>query len=1118
MTTLPDKHARQAALDPYESFIVQAPAGSGKTELLIQRFLVLLAHAEKSPEEIIAITFTRKAASEMRQRVLDALEAAQLPPPTEDHAKLTWDLACQALSRDKEKHWRILENPHRLQIQTIDSLCANLMRRMPLSAGFGSAPNTLDDPRECYLEAARRLIAALEKEEYYSQSIAYLLEHLGNHVTVLERLLVEMLGKRDQWLPYIISRHQHPDPASFREMLENSLKHIVLESIEKCYVAFPASLQQELLALLQFSAHQLSLVDPDNPIATYKDIDYFPRVDIADYDFWSTIADFLLTEKGTWRKSITKNHGFPADEKPTKARMVDLLNALQGQDFLRSALAAIKNCPPYKYTEQQWKVSEALLDVLPILVAELNVVFGERNVSDFTEITLAAIRALGELDEPSELALILDYQIRHFLIDEFQDTSTTQSRLLTHLTNGWENDDGRTLFVVGDPMQSIYRFREAEVGLFLKAQQEGIGNVTLKSLFLAANFRSTPNIIDWVNDNFTHIFPATSDISSGAVCYNASTTIKEYSDNSNVHIYPCINKQSQHVIKIIQEERKQNPHNSIAILVKSRNHLFEIIPALKAANLAFSAVEIEALNHQSITQDLFALTSALIHLSDRASWLAILRAPWCGLTLKDLYAIAAKNHHIPLWETLKNFSDIPNLSDDGKARLQHIVPVLAHSIKQRQRLPLKTWIKQTWAAISGPSCLCDDHEYAIAETFFSLLESIEAAGDIADLSQLSQKINEKFATPKDNSEHALNIMTIHKSKGLEFDTVIIPHLESKSRNESERLLRWLERPRSHGTTDLLLAPIKSKDDKEDAIYKYLHLAETQKKQYEMARLLYVATTRAKKNLHLLASVDEEKTKKPAKNSFLHFLKNVFENHSPTSYQSDTGDLEKISEELLLHRLPVKNLTNDFSKLNQQSTAAIQPKQTDNTIELQRIIGIITHRILQKANLSKNDGWKNQLLCKRWLLESGVEVQHIESSLEKISHMVNSTLHDSRGKWILAQRADTANELPISTVINGKITHFIIDRTFVDEHGIRWIIDYKTGAPKEGESVDDFLNTAKNMHCEQLHAYAAAFSKMDTRQIKLGLYFPAFAGWVEWANAEASRAAHEPPLQKSHKTV
>ena len=125
---------------------------------------------------------------------------------------------------------------------------------------------------------------------------------------------------------------------------------------------------------------------------------------------------------------------------------------------------------------------------LPHAVAQLKLVFQSRNQVDFTEIAQGALRALGDLEAPTDLALALDYRIRHLLIDEFQDTSISQYELIEKLTAGWEPGDGRSMLAVGDPMQSIYRFREAEVGLFLRARAAGIGNIALQPVTLSRQF------------------------------------------------------------------------------------------------------------------------------------------------------------------------------------------------------------------------------------------------------------------------------------------------------------------------------------------------------------------------------------------------------------------------------------------------------------------------------------------------------------------------------------------------------------------------------------------------------------------------------------------------------
>src|SRR3990167_3364517 len=142
LTAIQDLHIRQRALDPQKSFIVQAPAGSGKTEILTQRYLTLLSHAQKAPEEIIAITFTRKAAAEMRARILDALTIGSATAPDKNNYRYTtWSLAQGVLQKDHALEWNIMRNPNRLRILTIDALSAFLCKQTPMLTQFGATPN-----------------------------------------------------------------------------------------------------------------------------------------------------------------------------------------------------------------------------------------------------------------------------------------------------------------------------------------------------------------------------------------------------------------------------------------------------------------------------------------------------------------------------------------------------------------------------------------------------------------------------------------------------------------------------------------------------------------------------------------------------------------------------------------------------------------------------------------------------------------------------------------------------------------------------------------------------------------------------------------------------------------
>src|SRR5262245_22088898 len=245
-----DAAARQAALDPRRSFIVQAPAGSGKTELLTQRYLRLLATVD-SPEQILAITFTRKAAAEMRARILQAIEDAVGPAHKSAHKRSTWELALAVRAADEQRGWRLMQHPARLRIQTIDALNASLARRLPVLAGTGAALEPTTDTLPLYEAAGRQLLERLGDDSTVAAQLEVLIMHLGNRVDRLVGLLNTLLAKRDQWLHIVMHARESTD---LRANLEATLNRLVERHLDELCQALGANRRDELLALLLYSA------------------------------------------------------------------------------------------------------------------------------------------------------------------------------------------------------------------------------------------------------------------------------------------------------------------------------------------------------------------------------------------------------------------------------------------------------------------------------------------------------------------------------------------------------------------------------------------------------------------------------------------------------------------------------------------------------------------------------------------------------------------------------------------------------------------------------------------------------------------------------------------------
>ncbi len=1136
-----DAAARARALTPDRSFIVQAPAGSGKTELLTQRYLRLLSCVEQ-PEEIVAITFTRKAANEMRNRVLEALEKAKGPCPERPNEAATWELARAALARDEAMGWNVIASPERLRVSTIDSFCAALTRQMPMLSRLGAPPAIVEDAEVLYREAARELIARLESDEKVSPAIVRLLQHLDNDLPQVETLIAGMLARRDQWMRHLGSGERPPS----RESLEAALAHVIEDALAELRPAMPPAEAPELLALARFAAENLRVAGASSEILACLDMTQLPGATTADLAAWRGLGSLLLTSKREWRKTVNAKTGFPAPSEASnvseKARFEDakdrfkvLIEKLSARSGLMERLAGLPDLPPPRYDDSQWEVVEALYRLLPLAVAELWVVFQNRSQVDFTQVSWSALRALGTRDEPTDLALTLDYRIRHLLVDEFQDTSLSQYELLDLLTAGWTPGDGRSLFVVGDPMQSIYRFRQAEVGLFLRAWRQGIGDIRLEPLSLKVNFRSQGGIVEWVNRTFARAFPTVEDVAAGAVTYSSAVARHPARAEPAVTLHPILRRddeqEAEQAVSLVKQALADPAQKTIAILVRSKGHLREIAPRLRRAGLRFRAVEIETLGHRSIVQDLLALTRALVHPGDRLSWLAVLRAPWCGLTLADLETLAGDNQKAALWELMQDAGRVARLSADGRARLERVRIVMADCFARRRSL--RRLVEGAWIALGGPACAADATDLADAMAYLDLVEELEAGGDLAELDVLAERVEELFALPDVEATERLQLMTIHKAKGLQFHTVIVPGLGRIPQRGEHPLLAWAERPNPRAReVDLLLAPIRESGRDAEPIFNFLRQFDGAKGHYEDGRVLYVAATRAIDRLHLLGHVavseknGARQATPPPRSSLLYHLweevrpefdKALNELPADERRNAAAGVLADPSQ-ALLKRLPVSwrlpavpaPVAWNESEAVMEAREALPRVEFEWAREVIRHVGTVVHRALQHIGREglENSDWERlekwrPVLAKR-LAEEGVPPAQLEAAVTRAEAALTRTLSDERGRWILDRaHSDAHGEYALSGIVDGKFVNVILDRTFVDDKGVRWIIDYKASS-HEGGGLDEFLDRERERYAAQLERYATLMSRIDARPIRLGLYFPLLGGWREWAPAAASR--------------
>ena len=1125
-----DTSARQAALDIKQSFCVQAPAGSGKTELLTQRILCLLACCDQ-PEEILAFTFTRKAAMEMRNRLLMYLHEATISTPAQiallpDHKRLTLQMAQAVLQRDAMLEWKLLSNSKRLHVTTIDSFTSTLTAQLPLGSNFGSRPVISTDMQPVFTEAIHDTLAWLDKPGPAGDALAVLLRHLHNNLPITENLLQNLLKKREQWLPLVAQLRT--DPTQARLLLENNLADMLTSTLHTARQQL-LHLQTPIMSLLVFATSNLAAQHEHPPsLSIFNSV--LPAESADAITLWNKLAEFfMLADYKGFRKQVTSKDGFPAASSTkdrTQKQLIEDMKALfvdtaekLAEAGLLPLLQLLARLPTASYPQAQWDVINALTTILPLLAAQLEVAMCVAGKIDHTQTSLAALQALGSDVEPTDLALHLDYRIQHILVDEFQDTSSMQFHLLEKLTAGWTANDGRTLFIVGDGMQSCYAFRAANVGLFLRARDLGIGSRFLLPLHLSINFRSESPVVDWVNNVFSVAFPQLDDIDRGGVCYSpstaSSTTIEalagvrcklwEAKKDERSDIETRRQLEASEVADLCFRLKEENPAQSIAILVRGRNHLADIVPALRAKNLSWNASEIDPLLSYPAVSDLFTLLRALLNLSDSTAWFALMRAPFVGLSLVDIEILAlhTNQNKVSLWSTLQNFEIINKLSSDACSRLQRCVPALHNSRELRQQLPLRTLLENLWIELGGPATLSTNSVMANISTFLDLVASHQSNEDILDIHHFTTQLNRCYgsaAYPNVN----LHLMTLHKAKGLEFDVVIMPGLDRPPKSDDNPLLIWKEFLDDHNQARPLLGLLPAKGDNSDALYQYLKFEAGQRTDLETTRLLYIGVTRAIREAWLFGHVVTHKDGDftcPAHSLLRTILPTLIASQKalnvtiePLQDRQDPPSTEQVSH---LQYQPVLRLPNDWrsplkKSLFLQRTPLLPADFVQENMRA-ACIGELVHLGL-KTLVQQGPQWLEtytQLpLWERVLRPLCNTPASLESAVATVFDHLRKCTKTTQGNWLFNTRHhDDKCELAICDYSSGKRRDFAVDRTFVDSDGQRWIIDYKSVGPAPGQTLADFLEVQTAFYRPQLENYGRLLSQ-NGQPVRLALFFTA----------------------------
>jgi ATP-dependent helicase/nuclease subunit A len=1110
----PDQAQRDSALDPRRSILVRAPAGSGKTDLLTRRFLRLLGEVD-DPGQVVAITFTIPAAAEMRNRILSELEKAALAGVTDSVADpLSMGiLARRALVRSQALGWDLLNLPAQLRISTIDSFCRDLALQQPLLSGLGGGLDISPHPQELYRRAARRTLQEIgQSDAALSAAIETLLDWRDNNWREIEDLSVEMLKNRDRWM-----------------------------------------------------------------------------------------QDFVLEREPGW----------------------DLLRARLEAPFLR----AEGETTPIRYSDAEWQIICACFNLLRRAAAELRVVFAESATADFIEVAQIALNVLkGEDGFPTDTAQAVADGIRHLLVDEFQDTSRRQHELLRRLIAAWSDREGRTCFVVGDPMQSIYGFREADAELFPRVEKHGLeipGDLAFPfdGVHLTANFRSEASLVASVNETFAEVFTA-----SSGITFAASQPARHDATQSGPHLVDQPNprlqlhlefmpesprnadpgekkeiadkreaaqkEQIDEIVEIvrthvahIEAARAANENNQssgerkkfrVAVLGRARKSLEPIAAALREAGVHFRAVELEKLHDRPEIRDALALARALLNPYDRVSWLGVLRAPWCGLSLGDLHSLVSadspENLARSVPELLSQRSHL--LSEVGREAVDRLIGAIEFAERLRSEQPtaaLGTGLEQVWLRLGGAQCV-DAEARANLDLLWKSLDALPQGEPDLLGPALNGALENLTALPDPavESDFGVQLMTIHKAKGLEFEVVIVPDLQRGAPRGKHEMLSWLERGlppeiaandgnNSREVTEFLVAPFSPKGSDRSEAKKWVDDLRRAREKQEERRLLYVAATRAREELHLFARLSWKVAKDGSvalvepRDSLLQAAWPAWETEirrrfdewvaltDSTAQPSTIKSLAAVGDDNLIEIAPsaprptlLRRLPPGFNIHAAKAASTSGEEALVGSGRLyerhegglhSRALGKAVHALLQQLAQLLATQTRESALAKLSLQRPriaatvravGIETAAANRIAGQTLQIVLRAAGDPVAQWILAPHTDAANEVRWTGVVAGGMRTVQVDRVFragpepqsggaSDIQAVAdstnkdawWIIDYKT-AHEDGLDPASALLELRRQFAPQIEAYAAVLRNLHGAGVRLcgGLYYPRMA-LLDW---------------------
>jgi ATP-dependent helicase/nuclease subunit A len=1119
-----DQAIRDQALSPLEGFHLEAPAGSGKTSVLLARFLTLLARVD-TPEEMLALTFTRKAAGELRARVMSLLWERHDPGPDASPLDLKLQELAAAVFRRHADEATLKLTPERLPIMTFHGFCAQLLKLAPQEAGVPLTFTLLEEDEDRWLKAEaleelRTRLNARPATDPVRQALVRRLVRLNNDWRRLSKELHGLLSRRDSLGEFLALARVSRDATAYWRLLEDRFRTVLQPSLDGLRAGLAESaLGQDwpdFWQTLQGSSHGDILPK------------VIPGTAPADLAGWQAVATVLLTKGGDPRKRLSGKDGFPDgfDQK----KWAELI-----QNLPPAVTRSLKQCQDLTPSGSSAEEAAALQDLV-ILVGEALKVYEQlcarRGALDFVALEQSTLNLLSE-DDPTEIMLRLDWRLKHLLVDEFQDTSENQMTLLCRLMSGWENGAGRTLMVVGDPKQSIYGWRQARPRLFMESRNGlpcgAASPLPLTPLWLTTNFRATGTLIEWTNQ----VFEGTvmSGGTAGSQFHRAeprpgapkgpAPRLALFTGETDLAARELEARWlAQQVAESLLTLKEKE---TIGILLFTRTHLPLYLTALGEAGLAVRVREGLKLADSRVVAHLHNLARALVRPQDEVAWAGVLRGPWNPLGLAALAEVAQAPGD--LW-----VERLCGLAAESGSPGE--LPALAESLqlarRQLGRRPLADiltdWLDETdaWTGIAaweGPLGVAN------ARTYLDLVAAAEGGIPETTFNKADFTLQETFQPPDPRAQASrVEILTVHGAKGLEFHQIFLPFLDWQPLKSEDKtppfLLEEIPGSRVHGLA--LARPYIN--EKQSSLYVLLRILKNQRVVDEARRVFYVAVTRARQRLVMsaVAKVDKKGQWLVVGDSPLAWLKEHYRLDLPPAGLSVDWPNPELQVELVTAVPALAGETEEPQELpaawdfhpeaapyqvSFPSQLAAPPLETATHPQAEppedgdaaRLRGEITHRALD--TLGRGEPLPTPASLAAALRQAGLAA----AGAANLASEIYTELQACQADPFLAALLKPDLPFAVSEWLtedqprSGAIRRGVVDRLVFDGKDW-WILDFKTSRPAAGADWNAFIAIETEKYRPQLTAYREMVAKakglIAPEDIRVGIYFTACQRVVE----------------------